>query len=177
MIIELKQVFEIVGDSLPIDYNIDLSSYELFDDHPFITPVSVKGDVYNRSGIVCLNYQASFSLRLHCDRCLKVFNRDFNLKFEQTLVTELNTDNDEYIVVEDFKLDLDELLMSDILLGLPSKILCDRGCKGLCSQCGIDKNQESCLCKKTEVDPRLAVLSQLLNDEEDDEEDMPTFNY
>ncbi len=162
MIIELKQVFDIVDESLEFDYSLDLSDYELFSDKPFISPVNVKGKVFNRAGIVSLNYTSDFTLKLHCDRCLEVFNRDYHFSFEQILVTKLNTDNDEYILVNDFKLDLDELCLSDILLNLPSKLLCSHDCKGLCIKCGINLNQQSCLCKKNEVDPRLEVLSQLL---------------
>ena len=35
-------------------------------------------------------------------------------------------------------------------------------CKGLCSRCGADLNLGPCACGK-EIDPRLAVLSQLLD--------------
>jgi uncharacterized protein len=167
MIIELKQVFDIVGESFSFDYPLDLSDYELFGYHPFTSPVNVKGEVSNKAGVVFLQYSADFTLKLHCDRCLDVFNRDFHFAFEQILVTELNSDNDEYIVVEDNRLDLDELCISDILLNLPSKLLCSSDCKGLCPKCGVNLNHQSCLCKKNEVDPRLAVLSQLLVDEED----------
>ncbi len=167
MIIELKQVFDIVDESVSFDYEYDLSDYELFNDKPFITPVNVKGEVANRAGVVSLNYTTDFTLQLHCDRCLEVFTRDFHYDFNQILVTELNNDNDEYIVIENYKLDLDEVCYSDILLNLPSKLLCSHDCKGLCPKCGVNLNQTSCLCKKTEIDPRLAILSQLLNNDDD----------
>lgn len=160
MIVELKRIFEIVDESLDIEYSIDLSDYELFDDKPFITPVSVKGVVFNRAGIVTLNYSISFRLKLNCDRCFLQFERDFAYSFEQILVTSLNTDNDEFIVVPDMELDLDPLILSDILLSLPSKLLCSEDCKGLCQKCGANLNQTSCLCKQTDIDPRLAKLSE-----------------
>lgn len=162
MILELKQIFEITGESQKIDYSLDLSDYELFSRYPFITPVVVRGEVSNKAGVVILTYTADFCLELCCDRCLEVFKRDFTIKNEEVLVTELNTDNDEYIVVEDMKLDMDELCISDILLSLPSKIVCNEDCKGLCPQCGTNLNQNECHCKKQEVDPRLSVLSELL---------------
>lgn len=164
MIIELKQVFDNLDESLSFQYDYDLSEYELFNSKPFVTPVEIKGEVFNRAGIVELVYSIDFTMKLPCDRCLEVFTRDFHFDFEQILVTELNDDNDEYIVIENYQLDLNEVCFSDILLNLPSKLLCSRDCKGLCSKCGVNLNQKSCLCKKTEIDPRLAVLSQLLND-------------
>lgn len=166
MIIELKQVFDLIDECLQFEYDYDLSGYEIFNDKPFFVPVHVKGEVVNRAGIVILSYAADFKLRLHCDRCLDEFERNFTVSCEQVLVTELNTDNDEYIVVEDYKLNTDELVLSDILLNLPSKLLCSRDCKGLCPQCGANLNHADCLCKKTDIDPRLAALSEFFNDDE-----------
>lgn len=162
MIIKLKQVFDIVDERLAIDYCIDLSQYELYFDKPFVSPVSVKGEVFNRAGVVTLTYTVSFVLKLSCDRCLDNFSRDFSFTINQILVTSLNTDNDEYILVEDGALDLDELVMSDILLNLPAKLLCSKDCKGLCQKCGINLNRQSCHCDKREVDPRLEVLGEFL---------------
>lgn len=65
-------------------------------------------------------------------------------------------------MVEDMHFDLDELLREDILLSLPTKVLCKSDCKGLCPMCGADLNNGPCGCKKP-VDPRLAVLQDLLS--------------
>lgn len=162
MIIELKQIFDVLDDSIEFEYNMDMSDYELFSTHPFITPVHVKGGVLNRAGIVTLRYTTDFTLKLICDRCLDEFTKEFKYSNEQILVVSLSTDNDEYIVVENHRLDMDELCLSDILLNLPSKLLCSRDCKGLCPKCGVNKNKTECLCTDKEVDPRLAVLSELL---------------
>lgn len=162
MILECKQLFDIVGEVKAFEYPMDLSDYELFLTKPFITPVLVKGTAVNRAGIVSLCYTVSFTLALSCDRCLDAFTREFQYSIEQTLVSSLSTDNDEYILVAGNKLDLDELVLFDILLNLPSKLLCSRDCKGLCSVCGANLNQTACLCKTKEIDPRLAVLSDLL---------------
>ena len=45
------------------------------------------------------------------------------------------------------------------------KNLCSDDCKGLCFKCGVDLNVEPCRCKP-EVDPRLAALAQLLDNED-----------
>lgn len=80
------------------------------------------------------------------------------------LVTEVNDeDNDDYIIIEDMKLDIAELTLEDIYLALPSKFLCSDDCKGVCPSCGVNLNTGSCSCKK-EVDPRLEALLDLLND-------------
>lgn len=162
MSIDLKQLFEIVGEVMPVDYELDLKEYELFGTCPFCQPVQVKGQIENKAGVVSLGMDVDFVLRVNCDRCLDEFERVFHYSFEHVLVTELNTDNDEYILVEQFQLDLDELVLSDILLNLPSKLLCSEDCKGLCSHCGQNLNRGSCECKDSFVDPRFAVLGELL---------------
>jgi uncharacterized protein len=162
MSIDLKQLFEVVGDVRPLDETLDLSDYELFGTKPFVTPIQIQGKIENKAGVVVLNADVRFVLRVNCDRCLDEFEWAFDYPVEHVLVTELNTDNDEYIVVENHLLDLDELILSDILLNLPSKLLCSEDCKGLCSMCGQNFNKGSCDCNDKLVDPRFAVLDELL---------------
>ena len=59
-------------------------------------------------------------------------------------------------------MDLDDLVVSDILLSLPTKIICKEDCEGLCPSCGINRNVDTCECQKKQVDPRLAKLGELL---------------
>ena len=72
-------------------------------------------------------------------------------KLSHTLVRSLNThsdDFDEYIVCEGDALDMNEVAVSDLLLELPSKILCKEDCKGLCMKCGCNLNETQCDCPK-----------------------------
>ena len=80
------------------------------------------------------------------------------------LVSSLNhEENDEFIQVENEQIDLDELFRADILLELPTKYLCNPGCKGICPQCGQNLNQRDCGCNMHQVDPRLEVLKKLID--------------
>jgi len=162
MVINLRQLFELVDEREEVCFDLDLKDYELFNGKPFITPVVVRGLLKNVAGIVTLDYSASFTMLLSCDRCLKEFKRDFSESFSHILVNHLESDDDDFILVEDMSLDLDELVVSDVVLTLPSKILCSEDCKGLCPQCGKDLNQGSCECTESKGDPRFDVLNQLL---------------
>ena len=94
-----------------------------------------------------LDYSADFTLLADCDKCLLQFERDYSFDFGHILVRSLsNEDNDDYIVTEGDELALDELVVSDILLQLPMKMLCREDCKGLCMHCGTDLNVGSCDC-------------------------------
>ena len=54
-------------------------------------------------------------------------------------------------------LNLEPLLREQIILAVPFAPLCRESCRGLCPQCGIDRNHETCNCEPP-IDPRLAAL-------------------
>lgn len=56
--------------------------------------------------------------------------------------------------------DLEPLLREQFVLAVPYAPLCAETCKGLCPQCGIDRNTSTCTCE-TPMDPRLAALKGL----------------
>ncbi len=164
MIIELKKLFENEGTALPLAAQVDLSDIEQRGEKLFVAPVSVSGEFRNKLGVVSLVATARFTYRAPCDRCAEPVEKQFSVPIEHCLVSELNNeDNDDFLVVENFKLDVDELIRTDVLLSLPNKYLCKEDCKGLCTKCGANLNLGACGCAK-EVDPRLASLLDLLDD-------------
>jgi uncharacterized protein len=48
-----------------------------------------------------------------------------------------------------------------ILLAVPARMLCREDCKGICPDCGIDRNTGECNCVTNEIDPRWAALKNL----------------
>lgn len=44
------------------------------------------------------------------------------------------------------EVDVDELVLEQLELSIPGRILCSESCKGLCPECGINLNHESCSC-------------------------------
>ena len=160
MNIELRRIFE--SDDIRQDFDYSFSA----EDELISTDVAVKGYVKNATGIVSVSAEAEFTVSTQCAKCAKDIRKKMNVAVNHFLIDELHDeDNDEYIVVEDLNLNLDELVMEDIYLSLPTRIICKKDCQGLCPYCGKDLNEGSCDCKKT-VDPRLAALQALLTDDE-----------
>ena len=56
--------------------------------------------------------------------------------------------------------DLEPLFREQFVLVIPYAPLCREDCKGLCPQCGIDRNTGTCSCEP-HIDPRLAALKGL----------------
>ncbi len=163
MILDLEPIFNNEGMVKEFSFELDLSSQELSGTKPFVAPVRVSGSAGNYTGIVELRAKAVFELETSCDRCAKPITLPQETEIFHTLVTHLNDEsNDELMLVNELRFDLDPLITEDIFLDLPSKLLCSEDCKGVCPRCGKDLNQGSCSCEK-EVDPRLAALKQLLD--------------
>ena len=149
MKLNIRQVFNIVGEKKTIDFKIQHDELEDIRTFKFSTPVSVVGEVYNRAGIVNLAFNVKFTLSLVCDRCLDEFEREFSYDFEHTVVKSLNNNqNDDYIVADGDFIDITPIAISDLLLQLPTKILCKEDCKGLCQRCGNNFNHGECSCNK-----------------------------
>jgi len=164
MLLNLKKVFSDDNELLPFEYQLDLASIDINGFNPFVSPLAVKGTVKSHAGSAQLDADVSFDFSIPCDRCTTQINTHYQYAFNHILVLTLNDEeNDSYIQVENYQLDLDELLRADVLLELPTKYLCKLDCKGLCSVCGQNLNSGSCGCNVHQVDPRLEVLKQLVD--------------
>lgn len=165
MKIDLTSLFDIPGASREIGVPLDLGQVKRWGSPIFGSPVTVAGRVENRSGIVTIEYAVDFLLQAVCDRCLTDISRREHMEFSHILVLSLNREeNDEFIVVPDGRLDLAELAASDILLGLPTAMVCDNDCKGLCPVCGKNRNLEDCACERSARGGRFDILRDLLEE-------------
>ena len=164
MFLELKKLF--IGESETQDFSatFDWSTETIYGQCPFSAPVNISGVVTNTAGIVCMRYQLQTVLYMPCDRCTTETTQLFTRDFEHILVDALSgEDTGDLIVLEEgLRLNLDELALADALLEFPSKVLCKPDCKGICQDCGANLNTEQCRCTSKPIDPRLAVLKDLL---------------
>lgn len=164
MLLDLKELFVSDGAVKDADYPLTMTDIEISGEHPFTSPVEVDAHIENKAGIVTATVHAGFTYSTRCDRCNTPIERRFVYTFSHKLIESLEEEyNDDYIETPDLTLDLDELVRTDILLELPSKFLCRGDCQGLCQKCGHNLNLGDCDCDKTEIDPRLEKLKELLN--------------
>ena len=162
MIIELESIFNTDGSSYEFDYELSLSHISVSGVNPLKSPVKVKGIVKNNTGIVTLKANVELIYSASCDRCAEETEKTYKYDFSHNLIASLsNEDNDDFLVVNDMRLDLDELIEEDVNLELPTKFLCNDDCKGVCVMCGKNLNKDQCDCKKP-IDPRLEGLLQFL---------------
>ena len=158
----VRRVFSREVTHMPIEDSLDLSELTFQSACPFPTPVHVKGMVDGAGSVVLLRMTVEYTYNGQCDCCLTPVHRDGSFTAEHVLVTSTEEDSDDLVVVDQFMLDLDELVADDIWMELPSKCLCKPDCQGLCPKCGKNLNEGPCGCSGKETDPRLAALAALL---------------
>ena len=150
MILQLREIFQIEGMHLPVSYEITPEELSEVRGYTFAAPVAVSGEFYNRAGIVTLKYTVSCTLDVVCDRCLTELKRDYSYDFSHTVVPSLQSEGDiydTYLVAQHDSIDMNETAISDLLLMLPTKMLCREDCKGLCDICGCNLNERTCNCR------------------------------
>ena len=99
MRLNLKDIINVPGASLPFSYQLDLSGMELNGERPIQEPVAVEGQVQNRGGALMLEGTASSVLHLTCDRCTKAFTREKVVPLTTLLATELADEASEDEIV------------------------------------------------------------------------------
>ena len=171
MVLNVRDIINAPGERIRFQFDLDLSHVDFGGLYPVQDPVVVTGDVRNIAGMLLLQFEASTVLKSVCDRCLKHFDEPKVVQGQYMLAEELEDEEQDDILLlqEDGSIDLGELAETSFILAMDTKTLCSEDCKGLCPGCGANLNYQACTCKK-EVDPRLAVLAQLLDQDSDGQE-------
>ena len=133
-----------------------------------VQPVQIKGNVNRTGNEVSVSGHVETRAQLECDRCLKPVelpvNADFALEYitgadyESSSAAALSEEEMSVSVFDGESIDVDEIVKEQILLALPARTLCREDCKGMCPECGMDRNAGDCNCAPNEVDPRWAAL-------------------
>ncbi len=164
----------LAGDRLlTFDYELTLDT-EQTDPASFLhgvsfpSPMKVTGKITNTAGYMLLNVSLSLEYSASCARCLSEVNGEFTLDLEKTVATRDQLSEvdeyrlDDYAIIENGFLDMDEQLCEQLEMEFPIRFLCREDCKGLCQKCGKNLNEGECDCDTRDFDPRLAPLAKLL---------------
>lgn len=113
------------------------------------------------------------TVEVACSRCLELFAMPVRFTIEEEFSPTIDIitgaripqpeDADPATRIDaKHTLDLTEVLRQNMLLEMPVAAVCRSKCAGLCPHCGKNWNQGPCDCTPEDLDPRLAVLKQLL---------------
>lgn len=147
--------------------------YDVDENNP--GPVHIVGHVrlLRTTGGVLTVGSAHMALVFACRRCLEITNAEVTLEFEEEYVPSLDVETgiklpigEEYgpeVVIDAHHiLDLTEVLRQYAVTATAGLNLCQPDCRGLCPECGANRNVETCACDLSRVDPRFAALAKLL---------------
>jgi uncharacterized protein len=103
-----------------------------------------------------------------CDRCLANFKKPVNGMYSMVYIQsdrstiDLKKEDEVQVLSADTNyIDLDEDVRQYIFLAIPQKLLCQEECKGICPECGVNRNIESCTCDIHTTDSRWDALKKL----------------
>lgn len=166
MHIDLREIINIPGGKVDFDYEPDLSGLETGSVKAILPDARAIGSVRNIAGVLELNARLTVSTVCVCARCLKETENPVELNITAIISDneDEESDNPDIFYLDGNLVDVDEIIINAFVLNTEQRFLCKEDCKGICSKCGADLNAETCNCRE-EIDPRLAVLGQLLENE------------
>ena len=147
IVIDLTENFANVGKAIALSMDCNLDSGLLPYPNSTLTKVTldfevtfVKPNVRVDGKIVCFVHG-------FCDKCLHEVSTQISLPFDQIFFKD--SSDEEAYVYTDSRLDLTKAICDEIVLSLPSSLLCKEDCKGLCPKCGVNLNEQQCDCDTT----------------------------
>jgi uncharacterized protein len=105
---------------------------------------------------------------MRCARCLKEFDRPFELEMNEVYVRDASPE-DDYALTSDLALDPEPMVRDAVVLEMPFSPMCRPDCLGLCETCGGDRNLGECPGHEAR-DPRWQGLDALLEPSRDDDQ-------
>ena len=168
MRLNLREIIEIPGASLPFECELEADGLDFPSVVGYAALPHAVGRVYNEAGVLRLEGTLTAGMTCVCDRCGAEFESVKETVLDAVIVEEDTGVNPELFILDGDEIDLGEILSTLFILDMETKFLCREDCKGLCDRCGRNLNLGSCGCRK-QLDPRFAVLEQLLDKTPDGE--------
>ena len=144
MKIDIADAVRNTGEEFTSEYHGAMSGIEfLGEQYDFPDGVHVTaGWRYDGEGIIVMG---SFKAEtpVNCARCLAGFKYTIGFSFAEYYKKQPEEGMYAY---KDEIIDLCAMLEDNVVVNLPTKLLCREDCKGLCSQCGADLNLGCCSC-------------------------------
>jgi len=132
-------------------------------DKPF--RIHYEAEREGESDTIHVSVDVQGELQAACARCLEPVNHkmDFHLDTDYLPAEpDMSGDLEGERVSSEIgyyrkSIHLGDFILSELVLALPLRYICNEECKGLCPGCGANLNREECRCE-TPVDPRLQKL-------------------
>jgi uncharacterized protein len=125
---------------------------------PHGSPVTIEALLESVHGGILVTGTVTASWEGECRRCLEQARGELSCQVRELCVEEGDVET-TYRLSGD-ELDLEPIAHDACILDLPLAPLCSEGCLGICPECGVNRNFESCSCEPA-PDPRWGALGDL----------------
>lgn len=158
MKLDISSITKLNGRSIDVEFNEKIEALnDIVIDGKFDV-INFKGKLVNNDGVLELKGLIRTKYKTGCYRCLREVTKELAVRVSENFVRNgSHTDVDDYTYDENY-IDLEQVLIDNIVLHLPTKVLCSENCRGLCQKCGCDLNINSCQCKEDDFNPQMEAL-------------------
>jgi len=148
-------------DAIPLADLLDESFDSIDVKSPFFGDMLWKGSLEPRDAHFELAGKWQMKVPRQCGRCNVAFAH--TLKSDVALLYALGKSEDDVesdleVLSPPGELNMIDVLREQLWLAWQPMVVCSSGCKGLCQQCGVDLNTDSCKCDGVREDHPLAAL-------------------
>ncbi|HEX3876139.1 MAG TPA: DUF177 domain-containing protein [Bryobacteraceae bacterium] len=138
------------------------------------TPLHVTGSAEllpHTDGEVRLQGKYSVEMGAACDRCLADARFPIDATFDLFYRPVSYIARDEEVEIDEGEaelgfyekdgIELEDVMREQVLLALPMQRVCTESCKGICPECGKNRNDGECVCAPAGGDTRWTTLREL----------------
>ena len=168
--VELGRIAEEHGASLDVTGEMPLSQITVGSEtYEPVGPARIQAVVINTGNAYEAAGTATAVLRAQCARCLRDFDlrleADIDAYFVEPAHAHEVPEEQDVAVVEGDRIDLGPFIESALVVSIPLAPLHDPDCKGICPECGADRNEEECGCAQAApADSPFSALGGLLDE-------------
>lgn len=168
MLVNLSEVMTLVGQTRHMEVPLEMThfkkqgeSYPITKKSPVILDITSVAE--RKVRILC---KTSLSIMIPCSRCLEDVEVSFDIDFEREFdFREVdgtrNEELKEATYIQEFDLNVEDLIVEELLVQFPMQTLCKEDCKGFCNDCGINLNTGECKCSEQGKDPRMLAIQDI----------------
>ena len=160
MLIDLSELFpyEEKRKEYTVSYDLDLADgYEVTKSDSFVLSL-----IHHKNHMLDIEGSGEITVSIPCGRCLEPVESivPFTVDMHVDVAAKTDEDGDDIFFIEGSELDVNDLLIDEIRMNMPMRVLCKEDCRGICFRCGANLNHGSCSCEAEEVPTRMGAALQ-----------------
>lgn len=142
--------------------------------YKLVSPINLNGKISSTKNGLYLDVEVDFTILDECSRCLDEVRVPIKYTINGFLVKEDydedSFEEDDAFIYDGQSISIVDLVEQTLDFRIPSRVLCDEDCMGLCLGCGANLNKEECSCNEDAndeeiIDPRFAKLKDIFKND------------